>query len=558
MVEVVVNGRPRPAEPLGDGYFRADPPPIEADYEIRLDGRARPDPRSRAQPQGVHGPSRWCSDEFAWTDDGFRAVPLSAALIYELHIGTFSPEGTFTGAIARLPHLKQLGVTHVELMPVGAFPGRQGWGYDGVALFAPHPAYGTRKELKRLVAACHELGLGVILDVVYNHLGPDGNYLGEFGPYFTDHHKTPWGQAVNFDDESSSIVRRFFIDNAKMWLKEYHFDGLRLDAVHAMYDQSAIHFLEQLAQEVRALGSSLKKQLVLIAESDLNDPKLLRSPEAGGFGLDAQWSDDFHHAIHALTTGEQTGYYADFGSVSDVARALTNGYVYDGRYSEFRKRVHGRPLGNLLGSQLLGYIQDHDQIGNRAKGERLGHMISPGLLRAAAALVFTSPFVPMLFQGEEWNASAPFQYFVDHQDPQLAEAVRNGRRSEFAAFGWKPEDVPDPQAEETFQRSVLDWSELEREPHAGILQWYAALARLRAQTPELLDGRRDLIDVQFDDAQKWLTMRRGPVTLQVNFGQNAVLLPRPNGQPVLAFPEQPSGDGEKVALGPESCSIWKA
>jgi maltooligosyltrehalose trehalohydrolase len=556
-IEVVVNSRPRAGEPLGDGFFRADAPPIESDYQIRIDGRARPDPRSRCQPEGVHGPSRWCSDEFAWSDENFRAAPLSAALIYELHVGTFTPEGTFASTIAKLPHLKQLGVTHVELMPVAAFPGHHGWGYDGVALYAPHPQYGSPKDLKRLVAACHELGLGVLLDVVYNHLGPDGNYLGEFGPYFTERHRTPWGQAVNLDDEDSNVVRQFFIDNAKMWLREYHIDGLRLDAVHALFDQSAVHFLEELAAEVHTLGTALRKPLVLIAESDLNDPRLLHARDAGGFGIDAQWSDDFHHALHALLTGERTGYYADFGTVGDVARALTHGYVYDGRYSKFRKRVHGRPLGDLLGSQLLGYLQDHDQIGNRAQGERIGHLTSPGLLRAGAALVFTSPFVPMLFQGEEWNASAPFQYFVDHEDPSLAEAVRTGRRSEFAAFGWSPEEIPDPQADETFRRSVLDWSELTKEPHASIHDWYSALARLRAQTPELLDGRRDLVHVQWSEPARWLVVQRGPITLQVNFGPQAVQLPRPVGQPVLSFPEHPTGDAD-VTLGPESCSIWKA
>jgi maltooligosyltrehalose trehalohydrolase len=557
-LEVVVNGRPRPAELLERGYFRADMPAIEADYEIRIDGRARPDPRSRCQPQGVHGPSRWIADEFAWTDEHFRAPPLSAALIYELHVGTFTSEGTFSAVIPRLAHLKQLGVTHVELMPVAAFPGRHGWGYDGVALFAPHPHYGTPKELKRLVAACHELGLGVLLDVVYNHLGPDGNYLGEFGPYFTERHKTPWGEAVNLDDADSAEVRRFFIDNATMWLKEFHFDGLRLDAVHALFDQSAVHFLEELATEVRVLGTTLRKPLVLIAESDLNDPRLLQAQATGGFGLDAQWSDDFHHALHALLTGERTGYYADFGSVEDVARALANGYVYDGKYSEFRKRAHGRPLGELLGTQLLGYLQDHDQIGNRARGERIGHLTSPGLLRAGVALVFVSPFIPMLFQGEEWNASAPFQYFTDHSDPQLAEAVRNGRRAEFAAFGWKPAEIPDPQAEETFARSVLDWSELERAPHAEIFEWYSALARLRAQTPDLLDGRRDRVKVQFDETARWLTMQRGSITLQVNFRDQPVQLPRPSGQPLLSFPEDPSGDGSQVTLGPESCCVWRA
>ncbi|HKU44684.1 MAG TPA: malto-oligosyltrehalose trehalohydrolase [Polyangiales bacterium] len=557
-LEVVVNGRPRPAERQADGSWRADTPPLEADYQLRIDGQLRPDPRSRFQPDGVHGPSRWVADEYAWHDESFRAVPLSAAVIYELHVGTFTPEGTFQAAIARLPHLKQLGVTHVELMPVAAFPGRQGWGYDGVALYAPHAAYGSPRDLKRLVAACHELGLAAILDVVYNHLGPDGNYLGEFGPYFSERHKTPWGAAVNLDDAGSDEARRFFIDNARMWLREYHFDGLRLDAVHALYDQSAVHFLEQLASEVAELSAALHKPLCVIAESDLNDPRLVRSRDAGGYGLCAQWSDDFHHAVHSLLTGEQSGYYADFGSVELLARTLKRGYAYDGTFSEFRGRSHGRPLGEVSGHRLLGYIQNHDQIGNRARGERIGHLVSPGKLRIGAALVFTAPFVPMLFQGEEWNASAPFQYFTDHQDPKLAEAVRQGRRAEFAAFGWTPEDVPDPQDAATFRRSVLDWTELERPQHAEVLAWYSALARLRAQTPELLDGRFDRVSLEWDESKRYLVMQRGPITLQANFGESPVVLPRPNGQPVLSFPEQPTGDASTVALAPDGCSIWRA
>ena len=556
-LEVVVNGRPRAAEPLENGYHRADTPPMEADYEIRIDGRNLPDPRSRWQPKGVHGPSRWVSDEFAWHDEQFRAVPLSAALIYELHIGTFTPEGTFSSAIARLPHLKQLGVTHVEIMPVAAFPGRHGWGYDGVALFAPHPQYGTPNDLKRLVGACHELGMAAILDVVYNHLGPDGNYLGEYGPYFTDRYKTPWGAAVNLDDAWSDEVRRFFLDNARMWLREYHFDGLRLDAVHAYFDQSAVHFLEELATEVQALSAVMHKPLVLIAESDLNDPRIVHSRQAGGYGIDAQWSDDFHHALHALLTGERSGYYADFGEIAAVSQALTHGYVYDGRYSTSRKRRHGRSFAGTSGHHLLGYLQTHDQIGNRAKGERIGHLTSPGKLRIGAALVFVSPFVPMIFQGEEWNASAPFQYFTDHSDPALQEAVRKGRREEFAAFGWKPEEVPDPQAEETYRRSILDWAELEREPHAGVLQWYGALAKLRAQSPDLLDGRLERVNVKWDEDKRYIIVERGAFTVQANLSDQAIQLPRPPGQPVLAFPEQPSGDGT-VTLGPESCCIWRA
>ncbi|HKP60419.1 MAG TPA: malto-oligosyltrehalose trehalohydrolase [Polyangiales bacterium] len=557
-LEVIVDGRPRAAENLGDGFWRADKPPAEADYQLRIDGKLRPDPRSRFQPRGVHDASRWVPDEFAWHDEGFRALPLSAALIYELHVGTFTPEGTFSAAISRLPHLKQLGVTHVELMPVAAFPGRHGWGYDGVLLYAPHASYGEPRDLKRLVAACHELGLGVILDVVYNHLGPDGNYLGEFGPYFSERHKTPWGSAVNLDDAGSDEVRRFFIDNARMWLREYHFDGLRLDAVHALFDQSAVHFLEELASAVAELGVALRKPLWVIAESDLNDPRLVRTRDAGGYGLDAQWSDDFHHAVHALLTGERAGYYADFGPIGTLARALSRGYVYDGQHSSFRGRRHGRPLGEVTGQRLLGYLQTHDQVGNRAQGERLGHLVSEGKLRIGAALLFTSPFVPMLFQGEEWNASAPFRYFTDHQDPQLAEAVRQGRRAEFKAFGWQPEDVPDPQAEETFRKSQLDWSELERAPHADVLAWYSALARLRAQTPELLDGRLDRVNLHWDEPQRFLVVQRGPITLQINFGDQPLSLPRPSGVPVLSFPEHPSGDGAHVTLAPEACSIWRA
>lgn len=556
-VEIVVDGRTRAAELDADGHWTADAPPAEADYEIRIDGRSRPDPRSRCQPKGVHGPSRWSQAEFAWHDQDLRPVPLSAALVYELHVGTFTPEGTFAAAIQKLGHLKELGVTHVELMPVAAFPGHHGWGYDGVSLYAPHPAYGSPQDLKRLVAACHERGLAVILDVVYNHLGPDGNYLGEFGPYFTDRHHTPWGKAINYDDAHSDLVRRYFIDNALMWLGEYHFDGLRLDAVHAIFDQSALHVLEQLAIEVADLASAQRRPLVLIAESDLNDPRLIQRREVGGYGLDAQWSDDFHHALHAALTGERTGYYADFGAVSDIARALSEGYVYAGRHSQFRKRVHGRPLGAVSGHRLLGYLQDHDQIGNRARGERIGHLVSPGRLRIGAALVFVSPFVPMLFQGEEWSASAPFLYFTDHEDPNLAKAVSEGRRREFAAFGWKPDDVPDPSAEATFRKSILDWQELERPPHKDVLAWYGALARLRAHSPDLLDGRLDRVEVICDDALRYIQVRRGAVTLQANLGEGPVELALPEGQPVMYFPEQPIVSDRRVTLGAESCCIWK-
>jgi maltooligosyltrehalose trehalohydrolase len=358
----------------------------------------------------------------------------------------------------------------------------------------------------------------VILDVVYNHLGPAGNYLGQFGPYFTDRYATPWGEAVNLDGAWSDEVRRFFCDNALMWLDDYRFDGLRIDAVHATYDSSALHFLEQLAREVRALEAASGRPLVLIAESDLNDPKLVRSPDVGGFGLDAQWNEDFHHALHAVMTGERTGYYADFGRVADLAKALEHGFVYDGRYSAFRKRRHGRSAADLSGHRFVGCMQNHDQVGNRAQGERMSRLVSPGRLKVGAAIMLTAPFVPMLFQGEEWGATTPFQYFTSHADPDLGAAVRDGRRAEFAAFGWAPDAIPDPQDEATFARSKLDWRERQREPHAEILEWYRELIRLRGTLADLSDGRLARTRVRFDEPAQWLVIERGDTAIACNLG----------------------------------------
>ena len=558
-VAIEQGGERVPARDAGDGCYRVPAPRPGEDYFILLDGRQRPDPRSQWQPHGVHGASqRVDHTAFTWADRGFRAPPLDSGLVYELHIGTFTADGTYAAAAARLPYLAELGVTHVELMPLASFPGRFGWGYDGVCLFAPHPAYGTPDELKRFVDRAHELGLGVLLDVVYNHLGPDGNYLAEFGPYFTDRFHTPWGPAVNLDGPDSERVRRFFIDNAFMWLRDYHFDGLRLDAVHAYADASARTFLEQLGDEVRSLGAQLRRPLVLIAESDLNDPRIVRSVDAGGYGLDAQWSDDLHHALHALLTRERNGYYEDFGALADIGHALREGYVYGGRYSQHRRRTHGRPLGELSGHRLLGYLQTHDQVGNRARGERIAMLTSPARARIGAALVFIAPFVPMIFQGEEWAASTPFCYFADHTNEELARAVREGRRNEFAAFGWKPEDIPDPLAEETFRSSVLRWEESQREPHASMLAFYSALIQLRASTPELLDGRRDRIEVQWDELQGWLQVRRGPVTLLANLGEHAVDLPSPAGRCVIAYPAELREHIAGVTLHPDACAIWKS
>jgi maltooligosyltrehalose trehalohydrolase len=406
------------------------------DYAFSLDGgEPLPDPRSPWQPRGVHAPSRLVDHQrFSWTDQRWQAPPLGSAVIYELHVGTFSPEGTFDGVIGRLEHLAGLGVTHVELMPVAEFPGVRGWGYDGVDLWAPHHAYGGPDGLKRLVDACHARGLAVLLDVVYNHLGPSGNYLGRFGPYFTSRFRTPWGDAMNFDGAGSDEVRRFVCDNARMWLRDYHVDGLRLDAVHAIADGSAVHILEQLAQEVEKLAASLGRHLVLIAESNLNDPRIVQPPSAGGYGIDAQWNDDFHHALHTVLTGERHGYYADFGRLADLATAFRRGFVYAGEYSVFRDRRHGRPAIGVSGNRFVVSAQNHDQVGNRALGERASLLMSEGRLHIAAALLLTSPFVPMLFQGEEWGASTPFLYFTDHAEPELVEAVRKGRCQEFAAF----------------------------------------------------------------------------------------------------------------------------
>jgi maltooligosyltrehalose trehalohydrolase len=502
------------------GWWSAD---VEADhgasYGFSLDGgEVLPDPRSAWQPDGVHGLSRLVDHtQFAWQAARWRGRELLGSLVYELHVGTFTAAGTFEAAIDRLDHLVDLGVEFVELLPVAAFPGHHGWGYDGVFPYAVQESYGGPHGLKEFVDACHSRGVGVILDVVYNHLGPDGNVLPAYGPYFTETFSTPWGQAVNYCGSGSDEVRRYVIDNALMWMRDYRIDGLRLDAVQAIFDTSATHLLEELAVEVAALSDDIGRPLALVAESDLNDPRLITGCDAGGYGLDAQWSDDFHHALHTVVTRESFGYYEDFGSLSQLATALTGGYVYTGQYSLHRDRRHGRLLpASINGHRLLGYAQDHDQIGNRAAGERLCALVSPGLAKVAAALVLTAPFTPMLFMGEEWAASTPWQYFTDHEDPALAEAVRDGRRGEFKAFGWKHEDVPDPQHPATIERSTLKWDELEVAAHADMLAWYRDLIGLRRTRPDLADGRFDQLEVEFSEEQRWLVIRRPSTIVAVN------------------------------------------
>jgi maltooligosyltrehalose trehalohydrolase len=493
-----------------------------ADYGFLIDDDPTiyPDPRSAWQPDGVHKLSRiYDHDAFGWTDKTFQSVPLDSSIIYELHIGTFTPESTFDAAIDRLDYLVQLGITHVELMPVASFEGRYGWGYDGVALYSVHEPYGGPDGFKRFVDAAHARGLAVLLDVVYNHFGPAGNYTGKFGPYVTEAHHTPWGGAVNLEDAESNEVRRFFCDNALMWMRDFHVDGLRIDAVHAFVDRSAIHFLEQLAAEVEALQSSLARRLVLIAESDLNDPRVVISREAGGFGIDAQWSDDFHHALFTvLNPKDKSGYYADFGTLAQLAKALEHTFVYDGIYSNHRKRVHGRPVGALSQHLFLGYIQTHDQVGNRAVGDRISHTVGMRRAKIVAALFLLSPFVPMLFQGEEWAASSPFQYFANHGDPELARLVSKGRKSEFAAFGWDPQSIADPEKSSTFEASKLKWEEMADGEHAEMLEWYRALIHLRRNTPCLNDGSAGNTSVTYDEAAKWIRIQRGAISVICNLG----------------------------------------
>jgi maltooligosyltrehalose trehalohydrolase len=561
-IEVLIASQKFPMRPENDGWWRAEIQSAKTgdDYGFLLDGEGPfPDPRSRSQPYGVHGLSRLVDENsFSWADEKFQAPPLSSAVIYELHVGTFSPQGTFLSAIEKLDYLVALGITHVELMPVVEFSGVRGWGYDGVDLFAPHHVYGAPDDLKRLVDACHARRLAVILDVVYNHLGPSGNYLAKFAPYFTKKYASPWGAGINFDDADNEEVRRFFCDNALMWLRDYHLDGLRLDAVHAICDLSARPFLEQLGLEVQKLAKESGRNLVLIPESDLNDPRLLWPRERGGFGLNAQWSDDFHHALHTVLTGEKNGYYGDFGKLEHLAKALRQAFIYDGCYSKHRRRRHGRFPDGLNGRHFLAYLQNHDQIGNRAQGDRSSQLMSVGKLKIGAALVLTSSFIPMIFQGEEWGASTPFLYFTDYQEPELAKGVREGRCREFAVFGWKPEDTPDPQALETFENSRLDWSEISHSVHAELLDWHKKLIRLRRDEPAFADDKMENVRVNYDEEKNWLVVERGEISVACNFSAHFCELPLRAGQHrVIIASEENLTVNNKINLPPESVAILK-
>jgi maltooligosyltrehalose trehalohydrolase len=484
-------------------------------YFYRLsNGKEVPDPVSRYQPEGVHGPSEVVSAQFEWTDTHWFGLAIETYVIYEIHVGTFTPEGTFEAVIPYLNELADIGITAIELMPVAQFSGRRNWGYDGVFPFAVQNSYGGPRGLKNLVNACHERGLAVILDVVYNHLGPEGNYFAHFAPYFTERYKTPWGPALNFDDVHSDEVRRFFVFNALEWITDYHIDALRLDAVHAILDHSALNILEELADAVHARGTSLNRRIYVIAESALNDTRIVRTAELGGYGLDAQWNDDFHHSLHTLLTRERQGYYVDFGDFQHMAQTFSEGFVYSGHYSINRGRRHGNSSRAIPSVKFVVFAQNHDQIGNRLMGERLSQLVSLQAYKLASSVVLLSPFVPLLFMGDEYGETAPFQYFVSHSDPHLVEAVRRGRKEEFASFEWQGEP-PDPQDEKTFERSKLNHSLKKEQRHCALLGFHKELIRLRKSLPALLWLSKDNMDVLSFEKERVLAVRRWNETNEV-------------------------------------------
>ncbi len=477
-------------------------------YRYRLDGEIeRPDPVSRFQPQGVHGPSQVVERNFAWQDESWRGLALRDYVFYELHVGTFTPEGNFDAVISRLPELKALGITAIELMPIAQFPGSRNWGYDGVFPYAVQNSYGGPEGLKKLVNACHQQGFAVVLDVVYNHLGPEGNYLADFGPYFTNAYHTPWGDAINYDKRQSDEVRRFFIGNALEWVAEFHIDALRLDAVHAIVDPSARPFLQELGAAVHSEAERLKRHVFLIPESDRNNARLVAAPEAGGTGLDAIWNDDFHHALHVLLTGETNGYYEDFGTVEQLARSFSEGFVYSGQYSRYRQRTYGNSSLAVPAERFVVFAQNHDQVGNRRLGDRLSALVSFPSLKLAAGVLLLSPFLPLLFMGEEYGETAPFEYFVSHGDSDLIEAVRKGRGAEFSHFGWTG-GIPDPQDEETFRRSILHWESRASDQHHQLLALYTELLRLRRELPPLARQDKNCLEAVPLEKSRALFLRR--------------------------------------------------
>jgi maltooligosyltrehalose trehalohydrolase len=527
------------------GWWRAEVetrPDARYGFVLDDDATVLPDPRSPRQPDGVHKRSQlWQPDPSAWTDGDWAGRSIEGAVLYELHVGTFTSEGTFDAVVDKLDYLVDLGVDFVELMPVNAFGGTHGWGYDGVLWYAVHEPYGGPDALIRLINACHERGLGVLIDAVFNHLGPSGNYLPRFGPYLSSG-SNPWGESINIADADADEVRRYIIDCALRWMRDFRADGLRLDAVHALVDTTAIHILEELSADTDALAAELGRPLSLIAESDLNDPRLITPRDRGGLGMTAQWDDDIHHAIHSAVSGERQGYYNDFGTLEALATTLKHGYYHAGTYSSFRHRRHGRPLdtATIPATRLLAYTLTHDQVGNRAIGDRPSQNLTYGQLAAKAAMVLGSPYTAMLFMGEEWGSSSPFQFFSSHPEPELARATAEGRKREFAEHGWDADEIPDPQDPQTFLRSKLKWDEVDEGDHGRLWRIYRELIALRHNEPDLADPWLDNLQVDYDEERRWIVMRRGSLAIACNLGPAPVDVPV-SGEVVLAWGEPEAG-----------------
>ncbi|OBA76601.1 malto-oligosyltrehalose trehalohydrolase [Mycobacterium sp. 1554424.7] len=561
LVRLDVDGWVHPMTRSGDGWWHADvdaPPGARYGYLLDDDPTVLPDPRSPRQPDGVHARSQlWDPAGAAWTDGDWPGRSAGGAVIYEMHVGTFTAAGTFDAAVEKLDHLVDLGVDFVELMPVNSFAGTHGWGYDGVLWYSVHEPYGGPDGLVRFVDACHARGLGVLIDAVFNHLGPSGNYLPRFGPYLSSG-SNPWGEGINIADADSDEVRRYIVGCALRWMRDFHADGLRLDAVHALVDTTAVHILEELATETDGLSSQLGRPLSLIAESDLNDPRLITPRGHNGYGLTAQWADDIHHAIHTAVSGERQGYYADFGSLGALAETLRHGYFHAGTYSSFRRRRHGRPLdtSTIPATRLVAYTCTHDQVGNRALGDRPSQNLAGGQLAVKAALVLGSPYTAMLFMGEEWGASTPFQFFSSHPEPELARATAEGRKAEFADHGWdaaKNGAIPDPQDPLTFERSKLRWDEVGSGEHARLLGIYRELIALRRRDADLADPWLEHLVVEYDEAERWITMHRGRFRIACNLGAEPVTVPVA-GELVVAWGE-PELDADTTKLPPYSFAI---
>ncbi len=558
-VAVIVDGDRHPMTEGSDGRWEAQvsvEDGAEYGFLIDDDDTVVPDPRSRRQPNGVHDLSQhFDHTAFAWSDDAWTGRQLAGGMIYEMHIGTFTPDGTLDSAIERLDHLVELGVDFVEVLPVNGFNGTHNWGYDWVLWYTVDESYGGPAAYQRFVDACHERGLAVIQDVVYNHLGPSGNYLPRYAPIMHEESSNTWGASINLDLPE---VRRFILDNAAMWMRDYHVDGLRLDAVHALVDTSNKHILKELAEETDALSAFVGRPLSLIAESDLNDPIMFRSREAGGYGLAGQWSDDFHHAVHVALTGETTGYYADFEPLDALKKVMLSGFFHDGTYSSFRESNHGKPIdtANSESWRLVVCNQNHDQIGNRAIGDRLTATLDEGQLAIAAVLTLVGPFTPMLFMGEEWGATTPWQFFTSHPEKELGEATAKGRIKEFEKMGWDPNVVPDPQDPSTFTNSKLDWSEADGGTHASLLETYRALARLRRTVPDLTDPRYFRESVEFSDtpAERWFALTRGSTAIVVNFGAEGITLPY-GGTLLFGTDDQVAASDHDVSLSGHSAAV---